>query len=62
VKASGRTAGKGRGKAMSLLDAQRDTAQLLLSPWSDKRWQDTRCGEELQGLAALHRLSAVSCD
>ena len=32
------------------------------SPWSDKRWRDTRCGEELQGLAALHRRSAVSCD
>ena len=33
---------------------RRDTAQSLLFPCRDKSWQDRRCGEELQGLAALH--------
>lgn len=35
---------------------------VLLFPCRDKRWHDKRFEEELQGLAALHRLYAVYCD
>ena len=50
---------RARGQQSVLPHRRWDTAQSLLFPCRDQRGQDKRCEEELQGLAALHRLEAV---